>query len=85
MNPEKKPPVAAGWHGLLKSPMTTLWLMAWKWNSSKSPFAAVTLLGVKARPFWPTSIRTVVAVTEAAMAMEVRNFMLDDAAVWGGR
>lgn len=37
-----------------KEPDTTSWVLPEKWNSRVSPFAAVTELGVKARPLAPT-------------------------------
>lgn len=75
MKPEKKPPVAAGWHGLAKLPMTTLWSPGKKWNSSTSPTAAVTELGLKEKPLWPTLILTVAAIAEEAAAAERRNVL----------
>lgn len=68
MKPEKKPPVVAGAHGLLKSLMTTLWLMGWKWNSRTSPTLALMVSGLKARaPLSPTSTRVVVEAPAASV------------------
>ncbi len=71
-DPEKNPLVLAGVHGLLKSPMTTLWVGGWKWYSMMSPTLAVTESGVKISPFWPTSIRIVAAYVWVVKVMVVR-------------
>ena len=63
--PEKKPPCVAGAQGLLKSPMTTLWLGGKNWYSMMSPTLAVTELGLKERPFCPTAMVTVAACVRA--------------------
>jgi hypothetical protein len=72
IKPEKKGLVAAGWHGLLKSPMTTLWFSGWKVNCTVSPMLALKLLGLKASMlFGPTSTEIIAAedpVTKAATA-----------------
>lgn len=63
MNPEKKPPLVAGWQALLKSPMTTEWLPpASNVNSRTSPCEAEMELGEKLRPVLPTWIWIVFAV-----------------------
>jgi hypothetical protein len=66
--PEKNPPVLAGVQGLSKSPMTTLCVGAKKWYSTMSPTDAVTVLGVKVRPSWPTLIWIFAAVAIPAAA-----------------
>ena len=74
--PEKNPPVLAGVQGLSKSPMTTLWVGGKKWYSTMSPTDAVTVLGVKVRPSWPTLIWIVAAVAIPAAATRVARDMV---------
>jgi len=71
MKPEKKPPVAAGWQALAKSPMTTLWFCGTKVNSSTSPTSAVTEFGLKTKPPLPTLIGMVFAEVRLATASSV--------------
>lgn len=62
--PELKPPVLAGVQGLAKSPMMTEWLGAKNWYWMMSPIEAVAELGEKERPFLPTVMGIVFAVTK---------------------
>lgn len=67
----------AGWHALLKSPITTLWFSGKKWNSNESPMLAVTVFGEKVKPDWPTSILIVAALTRAASPPATRTFLIE--------
>jgi hypothetical protein len=69
IGPELKPVLSSEprMQGVLKSPCTAVWKVEKKWNSSVSPTSAVTVLGEKVSPLWPTLIWTIFATALLAI------------------